>query len=467
MLTANDLYPYQLNAIRHIKNVKKCALWIGLGLGKTVITLTACRELLHSFSISRVLVVAPLRVAKSVWKQELLQWSHLHGIAMNIAVGTPKQRLEALQQPSDIVVINRENVKWLIDQYCGDLLTGPLFSNWPFDMLVIDESSSFKNHQSQRFKALKQIIHNLEYCILLTGTPASNSMLDLWSQFYFIDRGKRLGISYYKYRDLFFNMKIINNYNGYGNVTYLPKSKKITSVLKDVTLVMKADDYMQLPPVIYNNQYLEFDKKEEKIYNDFEKQFFMQILEDESVNATNSAVLKNKLLQLTSGSLYVNDSKKYTVLNDIKIDCLEEMINDNADENIMIAYAFRSELDRLKMRFKDKLRVLDSNEKTIEDWNNGKIKLLALHPASGGHGLNLQYGGRTLIYLSLGWSLELYLQLNARLHRNGQKHSVLIHHIIIRNTIDEQVLKRLENKNSSQQQLIEWVKQKQEGYQNE
>ena len=450
MLDFSKLHAYQKNAVKFIKSRKRCALWLGLGLGKTVITLTAINDLLKDLEIKRVLIIAPLRVAKSVWSQEIKQWKHLNDLTINVAVGNAIQRKKAITTDSNIVVINRDNINWFIDNYYDE------FKLFKFDMIVIDESSSFKNPKTKRFKALKKITHFINYSILLTGTPASNSMLDVWSQFYYVDHGKRLGRTFYNFTTRFFDR---DGYGGYNLILKQDADVEIYNKLNDVTLSMRSENYINLPKIQHINEHIEFDDKIKSIYKKFENQFYLEFTNNDEVTAVNSAVLINKLIQLANGAMYVNDSKKYKTIHNLKLDRLSEIIDDNSNENIMIAYNYKSDLERLAQRFPDAI-VLTKDEKIITKWNNGEIRLLLVHPASCGHGLNLQHGGSILIYFSLIWSLELYLQLNGRLHRQGQKNMVRIYHLLIKDTVDDIVLAALNKKELTQNSLIDAIKTK-------
>lgn len=435
MNTLKDLHPYQIKAVEFILNKKKCALYLDMGLGKTVITLTAILSLFDNKSISKVLVIGPLRVINNVWHNEIHKWEHLKHLTYSLVIGNEKQRLEALNKQADIYLINRENTAWLYSQN----------NNW--DMIVLDESSSFKNASSKRFKALKKFKY--DYIVQLSGTPSPNNLLDLWSQIYLIDHGKRLEKSMYLYKGRFF----FSDYSGYNYKPIYPPC--IFNAISDITLSMKAEDYIQLPDKIETATKVKLSYSHLKKYKEIKKEFITN-LGDKEITVANAAVLSNKLLQFCNGAIY-DENKNIIEIHDVKLDALEDLIEDNPDENILVAYNYKSDLIRLQKRFKHAI-VMDKDSKNVDLWNKGKIKLLLCHPASSGKGLNLQQGGHIIIWFGLTWNLEDYLQFNARLYRIGQSKPVIINHIIAENCIDEVIMKVLNNKNVNQNILLNALK---------
>lgn len=421
-------HKYQKYATEFIKENKESALLLDMGLGKTVISLTAIKDLLFdSFEISKVLIIAPLRVARDTWKEEIEKWSHLDFLKYSVVIGSEKERIKELNKQADIYLINRENVDWLINK-----------SEQPFnyDMIVIDELSSFKSHRSKRFKALMKVRPKVKRIVGLTGTPSSNGLMDLWAEFRLLDMGERLGRFIGQYREIYFKPDKRN-----GPIIYSYKPLPF------------AEDYLKMPEKINNEVFVNLSDKERDIYDTLKKDLVVSI-KDKDIDAVNAAALSNKLLQMASGSVYDED-KNMIHIHDRKLDALEDLIEGANGKPTLIAYWYKSDLKRIK----DKFDVKElKTSKDFKEWNQGKIPVAIIHPASAGHGLNLQAGGSTLIWFSLTWSLELYEQTNARLYRQGQKETVVIHHILAKGTIDEDVMKALENKNKTQAALIEAVK---------
>ena len=444
MLSRDNLHDYQNNSINFFKKQKRCALFLDMGLGKTVTTLTAVTDLIDSFAVDKVLIIAPLRVANSVWKQECENWQHLQALQVSICTGSERNRLAALQTSADVYTINRENIKWLVDFYG---------KKWPFDCVIIDESSSFKNASSQRFKALKKVAPLTNYMLLLTGTPSPNGLLDLWPQLHLIDFGERLGRTMTTYKQRFFE----SDYMGYNFTPRQGSQAKIEKLISDKCLSMTADDYLELPTRIDIVEKLQLPKKVLAQYQEFKKEMFIGFENSEAVEALSAAVLANKLLQFANGCLYTDELKNYKELHRVKLDALADLIEANQGENILIAYNYKSDLERLIKRFPD-AKVLDKNQTTIDDWNAGTIPVLLAHPASAGHGLNIQKGGSLIVWFGLNWSLELYQQFNARLHRQGQEKPVRIVHLVCEDTIDERVLQVINNKDATQNGLIQALK---------
>lgn len=435
---------YQNYAKDFILAHKVSALFLDCGLGKTITTLTAINELMYdSFEISKVLIIAPLRVAQSTWKEEIEKWDHLNLLRYSIAVGDEKERLKALKQKSDIYIINRENVDWLVTKSGID---------FNFNMLIIDELSSFKSHTSKRFKSLLKIRPYFERVVGLTGTPSSNGLMDLWAEFRVLDLGERLGRYITHYRNEYF---LPDKRNGAIIFSYKPQpnaEERIYRRLADMTISMKSTEYLKMPELILNELEINLDEEDQIKYKKFKKEMVMTIQEKE-IDAINAASLSNKLIQLANGSIYDEDKKFYEVHNK-KLDKLEEIIESANGKPVLVAYWFKADKERIEKRFKVReIKTADD----IKQWNKGMIDLALIHPASAGHGLNLQSGGSTLVWFSLTWSLELYQQTNARLYRQGQKDTVVIHHLITKNTIDEDIIKSLKRKDKTQEALMKAV----------
>lgn len=435
---------YQQFATDFILNQSICCLMLDMGLGKTVITLTALWQLaLDSFDVSRVLVIAPKRVAEDTWPKELAKWEHLTGLTSSLVLGSAAERKAALQRKAFLYIINRENVAWLVKNHY-----------WDFDMVVIDELSSFKSNKAERFKAMKKVRPMVTRIVGLTGTPAPNTLLDLWPQMYLMDMGQRLGRFIGGFRDRFFlpdkrNREIIYSYKPREGA-----EDAIYALISDICISMKAADYLDMPERIDNRIEVSMSPKERKLYDTFQKDMVLSI-GDEELDAVNAAALSNKLLQMANGAVYGED-KKVIPIHDRKLDALEDLVEAANGKPLLVAYWYKHDLQRIKARFKN-ARCIDT-AKDIDDWNAGKIPLALIHPASAGHGLNLQDGGCTIVWFGLTWSLELYQQLNARLWRQGQKHTVVIHHIVTKGTHDEDVMRALENKDTRQSALIEAVR---------
>ena len=439
-------HDYQAYAIDYIKTHPIAAVLLDMGLGKTVISLTAIADLLFdSFEAHRVLVVAPLRVARDTWPAEIEKWEHLQHLTYSVVVGTPKERRAALMAGADITIINRENLQWLIED-----------SGFPFDydMVVIDELSSFKNHQSKRFQALMKVRPKVKRIIGLTGTPSSNGLMDLWAEFKLLDMGQRLGRFISQYRNNYF---LPDKLNGQIIYSYKPMpyaEDAIYRKISDVTISMKSTDHLKMPELISSKYEVRLSEEERNRYEELKSQLVLQLPEGE-VTAANAASLTGKLVQLANGAIYSDDGDTVEFHNR-KLDALEDIIEAANGKPLLVAYWFKHDLERIKQRFD--VREIKSS-KDITDWNSGKIPVAVIHPASAGHGLNLQAGGSTLIWFGLTWSLELYQQTNARLWRQGQTAgTVVIQHIITKGTIDERILKALSRKELTQNSLIDAVK---------
>lgn len=444
-------HEYQTRCIRRILKDESAGLFLDMGLGKTVITLTALSEMrLNRLEIGKTLVIAPKKVAQTVWPLEAEKWEHLQALQVVPVLGTISQRQKALESPGDVYVINRENVQWLVD-YLG--------ACWPFDCLVIDELSSFKNPSAKRFRALKKVIDKFSRVYGLTGTPAPNGYMDLWPQIYLLDGGERLEKTITGFRTRY------ANYNPYTREYKLKKGAEevIKKKISDLCVSMSAEDYLELPEKIINDVPVVLEGKALKSYNEMERDAFLEFEGEEYVAAINAAALSNKLLQMAGGACYLQEnSKEFKTIHGAKIDMLIELIEGLQEENALIFYNFKHEalriLEALQKHFKgEKIKELDG-ARTVNAWNEGRIKALIAHPASSGHGLNLQAGGRHVVWFSLPWSLELYEQANARLYRQGQLKPVMIHRLITKGTRDEDVKSALEAKRLTQAELLESLK---------
>ncbi|MDA8227029.1 MAG: DEAD/DEAH box helicase [Desulfitobacterium hafniense] len=438
-------HEYQSFATDYILSHPIAAILLDMGLGKSVITLNAIFDLtLDSFQIRKVLVVAPLRVARDTWPAEIEKWDHLHGLTYTVAIGNEAQRKVALLQKAQIYLINRENLEWLVQK-----------SGIPFDydMVVVDELSSFKSHQAKRFKSLLKVRPSVKRIVGLTGTPSSNGLMDLWAEFRLLDMGQRLGRFIGNYRNTFFmpdkrNQQVI--------FSYKPKpgaEEAIYRLISDITISMKGSDYLKLPELVMNEIPVKMSSIEEKHYQTMKEEMVLSLMDNE-IDAANAAALSGKLLQMANGAVY-DGNGGVARIHDRKLDALEDIIEAANGKPVLIGYWFKHDLERILERFP--AERLDSAD-SIKQWNNGEIPVAVIHPASAGHGLNLQAGGSTLVWFGLTWSLELYQQTNARLWRQGQKDTVVIHHIITKGTIDEDVMRTLKQKEKTQSDLINAVK---------
>ncbi len=441
MLNRDNLHSYQNKAVNHIIKKEQSGLFLDMGLGKTTTTLTAASDLLDDFATTKVLIVGPLRVANTVWHTEAENWGHLKHLNFSICTGNLKERVTALKRKADIYVINKENIPWLVDYYK---------SKWPFDMLIIDESSSFKNPTSKRFRSLKKILKYLKYSVILTGTPSPNGYIDIWSQIYVLDQGERLGKNISMYRRTYFD----SDFMGYSYKIKEGAAETIQNKIKDLVLSMSSEDYLQLPEYISSVLDTPLTPKLQKLYKDFEKDMIIEI-SDANLTAMSAATLSNKLLQFSSGAVYDEEGNVHHI-HDLKFDTMNEIIEDNPNDNILVAYNYKHELDRLLEKYPQAV-ALDKEGKAVKDWNDGKIKMLLAHPASAGHGLNLQYGGSLLVWFGFNWSLELYQQFNKRLHRQGQKNVVRNLHIAV-GAVEYRLMRSLAKKNVTQKQLLDSLK---------
>jgi len=452
MLTEKHLYNYQRHTIDFIEDNTHAGLFLQMGTGKTVSTLTAVNRLMNEeFEIESVLIVAPKRVVESVWDEEAARWSHLKNLTFSKIIGSSKERRAALKTKASIHLISRDNIAWL----CGECGGGKL----PFDMLVIDESSSFKNHASMRFKALKQVQASFKRVVILTGTPAPQSLLDLWPQVFLLDRGERLGKTITAYRERFFSKK----YSGFGYEARDGADDSIHAKIKDICISMKSADYLELPERVDTFIKVTLPPSVKKRYDDFERENVLEMMEAEDINAMNAAALSNKLLQFAGGAVY-DEERNVHEIHDCKLEATEEFIEAANGRPVFIMYSYKHEYDRLMVRLKKYKPQKLETSKDIADWNAGKLQIVLGHPASVGHGLNIQEGDTCMLWYSLNWSLELYQQACARLHRNGRKHLVSIGHLIAVGTEDETVKIALDRKAGTQDILMEAVRAKLKKY---
>lgn len=437
-------HDYQKYAIDYIKTHPVTALFLDMGLGKTVTTLTAIRDLMYdSFEIKHVLVVAPLRVARDTWPEEIQKWDHLKILTCSVVVGSVSERRRALQQGADIYIVNRENLAWLYQNSCLD-----------FDMVVLDELSSFKNHQSKRFRAMKALRPRVKRIVGLTGTPSGNGLMDLWAEFRILDMGKRLGRYISQYRNLYFQPDKRNGMVVYSYKPLQGAEEAIYHQIADITVSMKATDYLKMPELVSVAKEVSLSEKEKERYDELKKSLVLELPGGE-VTAANAASLTLKLSQMANGAIYTDD-KDVVTIHDRKLDALEDLVESANGKPVLVAYWFKHDKDRIRKRME--ARELKESQ-DFADWNEGKIPVALIHPASAGHGLNLQQGGSILVWFGLTWSMELYQQTNARLWRQGQTDkTVIIQHIVAKSTIDERILKVLEHKDGTQSALTEAVK---------
>lgn len=443
-------YEYQKLCIQKVIEKPACALWLDMGLGKTMISLLAISELRYNrFEIGKTLVIAPKKVAEATWQDEAARWDNTKHLRFSTVLGSQNKRIQALCESADIYVINRDNVKWLVDYYRND---------WPFDMVVIDEASSFKSSKAQRWKALKSVRSHIKRIVELTGTPAPHSLLDLWAQIYLLDQGERLGRTISGFRERYFNPDKRSATQIFSWEAKTGSEESIRALLFDVCISMKSEDYLQLPPIIEDNRPVVLSPAAQKAYDRMETEALLQI-DDQTIDAGSAAVLTNKLLQLCNGAVY--DEQKRTVLvHDCKMEAFLELIEGLQGQHALVFYGYQH----------DKTRLLDALSKSgrrvkvysgAEDeraWNEGQIDILLAHPASCAYGLNLQKGGHHVVWFGLTWSLELYQQANKRLHRNGQTQPVIVHHLITKGGMDEDVIQSLQGKADTQEALLQALK---------
>lgn len=442
-------HPYQQYCIDRIVSDNYIGLFLDMGLGKTVITLSAINELKYNrWRVCRVLVIAPKKVAEQTWSKEAAKWEHLSRLRIQVVLGTLKQRTQALETPADVYIINRENTKWIVDYYGH---------NWPFDMVVLDESSSFKNHQAIRFRAMKAVRPRISRLVELTGTPSPHGLTDLWAQIYLLDGGKRLGRTVTVYREMYF---VPDKRNQTAIFSYAPRDgaeKEIYKQISDICVSMKAEDYLQLPDLIFEDIPVALDAPARKAYDQMEHDMLLEIDED-VITAATAATLTGKLLQLCNGAVY-DEAGTVQKIHRCKIEALLETIEQLNGQHAIIYYYYRHDLERILAALPKTLRIrVYRGARDENDWNAGKIDLLLAQPASCGYGLNLQDGGHHVIWFGLTWSLEDYQQANKRLHRQGQRYPVFVHRLVVSDGQDEDVVKSLESKDQSQESLMEALK---------
>lgn len=446
------LHAYQQYCIDRLVADPRVALFLDMGLGKTIITLSAIYQLKYSrFAVRKVLIIAPKKVAEATWQREAAKWDGVHILRMQTVLGTRARRLKALNTPADIYIINRENVPWLVEHYRND---------WPFDMVVVDESSSFKNPRAKRFKALSYMYPHIKRTVLLTGTPSPNGIIDLWSQIYLLDRGERLGGTFSGFRNRYFTPGERSRDIIY---TYDPKDgaeDAIMNVIGDIAISMKADDYLQLPPVVEDTIPVVLDAKARRAYDTMERTMVLELLQSgEQITAASAAALSNKLQQLANGAVY-NEEHKTHAVHDCKIEAFIELIEQLNGKSALVFYNFQHDLARIVEALRQtnlRVRVLRGAEDELA-WNHGEVDILLAHPASAAYGLNLQDGGNHVVWYGLNWSLELYQQANKRLHRQGQTQTVIVHHLVCTDTRDEDILHALGMKERAQEFVLESLK---------
>lgn len=464
MLTEKNMHDYQKACVEHIISHHYCGVFLDMGLGKTVSTLTAINYLMFDYlEINSVLVIAPKRVVGSVWQEEAEKWEHLKHLRFSKIIGTTRQRLKALYTKADIYIISRNNIAWLCALYGGGKL--------PFDMVVADELSSFKSYKSERFKALRGARPYLKRFVGLTGTPAPNGLIDLWPQIYLMDRGERLEKTISRYREKYFRPGQTNGHVVYSYNLMNDSEELIYNKIEDICISMKADDYLTMPLRTDNYIQLRMPEKLKKQYNDFEKNKVLDLIKQEDnganeaveISVINAAALSNKLLQFANGAVY-DEERNVHAIHEIKLEALKEIIDDANGQPILVAWAYQFDRDRIKNYLKKYEPRELKTDQDIKDWNAGKIKVMLAHPASAGHGLNLQAGGSIIVWYGQTWSLELYQQFNARLYRQGQQNGVVVHHLILQGTHDEDVIRALKAKDKKQNALMESIKAKIEKY---
>lgn len=442
---------YQKYCIERMIQDDKLGLMLDMGLGKTIITLTAIQELKYNrFEVNKVLIIAPKKVAEVTWTDEIEKWEHLSLLRPSLVLGNVSKRIKALAKNADIYVINRENVVWLVEYYKNE---------WPFDMVVLDEWSSFKNHQSKRFKYLKMVRGKMERVVGLTGTPTPNGLIDLWAQVYLLDQGARLEKTIGKYREIYFDPGQRNRTTIFNYEVKDGSEHAIQDKISDICISMKAEDYLQLPDVLYETIPVMLDTKSKKAYEELEKKMILELEEGDEITVASAAALSNKLQQLANGAIY-GENREVFEIHDCKIERFLELIEQLNGKPALVFYNFQHDLSRIQAALAKsglQVRLLKSPEDQ-KDWNEHKIDILLAHPASAAYGLNLQEGGNHVVWFGLNWSLELYQQANKRLHRQGQKEKVIIHHLITKGTRDEDVMRALENKGNIQEELLQSLK---------
>ena len=442
---------YQQYCIDTALALQKLGLFLDMGLGKTVIILTVVKELIYNrFSVKNVLIIAPKKVAEGTWSKEKEKWEHTKSLRISLVMGNKNKRIRALNTPADLYIINRDNVTWLVDYYRND---------WPYDMVVIDESSSFKSHKTKRFRALASVLPHIHRLIELTGTPSPNSLEDLWAQLYLLDKGERLGKKFTQFREIYFNpgdrgKSIIYNYRAKSG-----SKESILAKISDICISMKAEDYLQLPEITYNDMPVILDERAKKNYQELEREMVLALPDEEEISVASAAALSNKLLQLSNGAVYTEDGS-YQIVHNCKMEAFLEMVESLNKSPALVFYNYRHDKERILealSSMKLSVRVLSSTQDE-EDWNQGKIHILLAHPASAAYGLNLQQGGHHIIWFGLTWNYELYAQACKRLHRQGQINRVFVHLLVCKGTRDEDVANALTQKADVQNHVMESLK---------
>lgn len=441
---------YQQYAISRVIDTPKLALWLDMGLGKTVSTLTAINDLIYNrFAVRRVLVVAPKKVAEATWRDEAQKWDHLKHLRFSTVLGTERQRMAALYRAADVYVINRDNVQWLVDV---------LGNEWFFDMVVLDEASSFKNHQSKRFRKLKTVLSRISRLVELTGTPAPRDLMDLWAQIYLLDQGQRLGKTISAYREQWFSPDKRNRSTIFSYKADDGAEEAIKQRLSDICISMKAEDYLELPDCIVRDVSVVLDNSAQKWYDEMEKKMILELM-GQVIDAGTAAVLRMKLLQIAAGAVYDED-RRVAKVHDCKLEAFMELIESLNGKHALVFYAYKHDRDRIMEALKrEKVNAREfKGSEDQEAWNNGQVDVLLAHPASCAYGLNLQRGGHNIVWFGLTDSLELYQQANARLHRQGQGHPVIVHRLLVKGTVDEDVAAGLDAKDQCQEMLLQAMK---------
>lgn len=447
-------HEYQRIAIESVRENTHYGLLLDMGLGKTISTLYAIEQLMYdSFEVQKVLIIAPKKVAESTWAQEARKWNQTKHLRVASILGSANDRIQAVESEADIYVMNRENVQWLYEYLNGKKI-------FPFDMLVIDESSSFKNPQAKRFKAMRKMRPLFKRIVILTGTPAPNTLMDLWAQMYLLDGGERLGKTITEYRTRYFRPDKTNGHIVYSYRLQQDADETIYGKIQDICMSLKAKDYLNLPDRIDNVITIELTDKERELYREMERTHILTLV-DEEISALNAAAVANKLLQMANGAIY-NEDGEAIVIHSQKIERLKELVEVNEGKPILVFYNFKHDLESIKDAFPKSVEL--KTDADVEEWNTGNIQMLLAHPASAGYGLNLQAGGHIIVWYGLTWSLEQYQQANARLHRQGQQEPVIVHHLVAKDTMDEQVMRALERKEVGQDALLEAIKYRKELY---
>lgn len=431
---------YQLEAYKKIMTNDSVGLFLDMGLGKTVITLTAVSDLIAMDAVQKVLVIAPLQTAQNTWPTEVEKWDHTKHLRVSLILGSADKRRAALESDADIYVVNRENVQWLCEQ------------DWIFDMVILDELSSFKSASSKRFKALRKKMPLVKRVVGLTGTPAPNGYIDLWPEVYLLDRGQRLGRTVGVYRQMYFHPARMNGHVVYDWALNRGAKEAINNKLSDLCISMKAVDMLDMPGRIETEVYVQMERSEKKLYERFGRE---HVLPDKDVVGVNAASVQGKLLQMANGFVY-DTGKNAHFIHNHKIEALKELREAAAGKNLLVYYNFIEDKQRILEAFSDAWELCDTED--VKRWNQGEIPMLLAHPASAGHGLNLQAGGNIIVWYGLPWSLELYQQANARLYRQGQTETVYIYHIITKDTHDEDILPTLKSKDATQEDLLRHLK---------